>query len=312
MRHGVCCEEVDRSGNGPGGAPSLGPAVAQETEHHHHEEQLGTVTFPTSCPAAVQKDFERGVALLHSFWYEEAEKQFVAVTKASPGCAMAHWGVAMSLYHQLWEQVGKADLDRGLGGDSAEDRASPKTTEPPRGIPRGRRRLFRQYRRTRSRDAREGLTPTRHGEGLSRQPGRHRGGRVLRAVAARQHEPPNDTTFANRKKAIPILNELFAKNPDQPGVAHYLIHSCDKPQLAGDGSRGRAPLREDRALLPARAPHAVAHLHPPGSVAGIRSTQPRVHRVHEEEHRDAHGRRRPPVPRDGLPSVTPTCRRETT
>jgi hypothetical protein len=49
-----------------------GELSAQETEHHHHEEQLGTVKFPTSCPAAVQKDFERGIALLHSFWYEEA------------------------------------------------------------------------------------------------------------------------------------------------------------------------------------------------------------------------------------------------
>ena len=53
-----------------------GRASAQETEHHHHEEQLGTVKFPTSCPAAVQKDFERGIALLHSFWYEEAERSF--------------------------------------------------------------------------------------------------------------------------------------------------------------------------------------------------------------------------------------------
>jgi len=75
---------------------------------HHHEDltatQLGTVHFPVSCAAEVQKPFERGVALLHSFWYEEAEKEFVQVANDDPSCAMAHWGVAMSLWHQLWNQ----------------------------------------------------------------------------------------------------------------------------------------------------------------------------------------------------------------
>src|SRR5262245_5223987 len=110
----------------------FGRAAAQETEHHHHEEQLGTVRFPTSCPAAVQKQFERGIALLHSFWYEEAEKQFLAVTKTSPDCAMAHWGAAMSLYHQLWEQVFKADLDRGRA-EIQRGLASPMTTSREKG-----------------------------------------------------------------------------------------------------------------------------------------------------------------------------------
>ena len=62
----------------------------------------GTVHFPVSCAAAVQKPFERGVALLHSFWYEEAEKEFVQIAKDDPQCAMAHWGIAMSIWHQLW------------------------------------------------------------------------------------------------------------------------------------------------------------------------------------------------------------------
>jgi len=112
-----------------------GHVLAQEHRHggaSHEGEQLGIVSFSTSCAPVVQKDFERGVALLHSFWYEEAEKQFVAVTKASPGCAMAHWGVAMSLYHQLWEQVGKADLDRGWA-EIQQGQASPNTTSREKG-----------------------------------------------------------------------------------------------------------------------------------------------------------------------------------
>jgi hypothetical protein len=80
----------------------------QDKEHHHHEDltetQLGTVRFPISCAASVQKPFARGVALLHSFWYEEAEKEFLDIAKDDPHCAMAHWGVAMSIWHQLWNE----------------------------------------------------------------------------------------------------------------------------------------------------------------------------------------------------------------
>src|SRR5215467_2394159 len=87
-------------------------------EGHHHEDltaaQLGTVNFPVSCAATEQKPFERGVALLHSFWYEEAEKQFAAIAKDDPKCAMAHWGIAMSLWHQLWDHPDDATLKRGL------------------------------------------------------------------------------------------------------------------------------------------------------------------------------------------------------
>src|SRR5581483_1228123 len=78
--------------------------------HHHHDpnERLGTVSFPISCAPASQKEFERGIALLHSFGYEEAEEQFVELAKQDPSCAMAHWGVALSLFHQIWERPSDA------------------------------------------------------------------------------------------------------------------------------------------------------------------------------------------------------------
>ena len=91
------------------------PVLADE-DHHHEDltsDQLGTVHFPISCSPSVQKTFERGVALLHSFWYEEAEKAFQQVVKDDPQCAMAHWGVAMSLWHQLWDDPNDATLKRG-------------------------------------------------------------------------------------------------------------------------------------------------------------------------------------------------------
>src|SRR5438270_6241742 len=92
-------------------------SAAADEEVHHHEElteaQVGIVHFPSSCLAAEQKPVERGVAMLHSFWYEEAEKQFQKIEKDDPKCAIAHWGVAMSLWHQLWNRPDVAVLDRG-------------------------------------------------------------------------------------------------------------------------------------------------------------------------------------------------------
>lgn len=93
------------------------PAMAADDpmQHHHHDadEKLGTVSFPISCTPESQKPFERGVALLHSFGYEDAEAQFIAITKADPACAMAHWGVAMSLFHEIWERPENGTLKRG-------------------------------------------------------------------------------------------------------------------------------------------------------------------------------------------------------
>src|ERR1700739_4757149 len=92
-------------------------APADDDTHHHEDmtpEQLGTVHFPTTCVIEVQAQFERGVALLHSFWYEEAEKQFNQIVEEDPHCAMAHWGVAMSLWHQLWNHPDRKTIKKGM------------------------------------------------------------------------------------------------------------------------------------------------------------------------------------------------------
>ncbi len=97
-------------------------------EGHHHEEltqeQLGTVHFSVSCTPDTQKSFEKGVALLHSFWYEEAEKTFLEAQKQDPKCAMAHWGTAMSLWHQLWDQPDAATIKHA--SDELKKLKSPK------------------------------------------------------------------------------------------------------------------------------------------------------------------------------------------
>ncbi|HEU0368673.1 MAG TPA: hypothetical protein VFR42_05660, partial [Candidatus Acidoferrum sp.] len=90
-----------------------GRTLGQEQHSHSSADRLGEVWFPVSCLPEVQKTFERGVALLHSFAYAAAEKQFAEVSAADPKCAMAHWGVAMSLFHQIWERPEDSTLKRG-------------------------------------------------------------------------------------------------------------------------------------------------------------------------------------------------------
>ena len=91
------------------------PFLSQEPQHHHLDaaETLGSVNFPTSCATTVQATFTRGMALLYSFEYEQAELAFENVAQKDPGCAMAYWGQAMSVYHQLWERPSKPTLQKG-------------------------------------------------------------------------------------------------------------------------------------------------------------------------------------------------------
>ena len=145
---------------------SLIPLRADE-EHQHFTstEKLGTVSFPTSCSASVQKPFERGVALLHSFWYDEADKQFKQVEESDPKCAMANWGQAMSLYHQLWSRPDAGDLKRGWSLLQKGSRNRHKNATRTR-LHRSSQRFLSQVRQSGSREARDGLC-TGDGEGLS-------------------------------------------------------------------------------------------------------------------------------------------------
>src|SRR5258706_15009459 len=107
------------------------PLAAQNEQHEHHgpaTERLGTVSFPVSCSSDAQARFTRAVALLHSFWYEEAEKAFTEAAKADPQCGIAWWGVAMSNYHQVWPSpYSPAELARGVAAAAKARSAGAKT-----------------------------------------------------------------------------------------------------------------------------------------------------------------------------------------
>jgi tetratricopeptide (TPR) repeat protein len=232
---------------------------AAADEGHHHEDlttdQVGTVHFPVSCAAGVQKPFERGVALLHSFWYEEAKKEFEQIAKDDPKCAMAHWGIAMSVWHQLWNQPDAATIK--IGHDEVKNARSlhPKTDRERDYITamdefyRGKRRDYHDRASTYC----QAMATTHQDYPDDREAA------VFYALSLLASEPDNDTTFANRKQAAAILEKLFVVDPDHPGVAHYLIHSYDKPQLAQLG----LPAARRYAQIAPAAPHA---LHMPSHI----------------------------------------------
>jgi tetratricopeptide (TPR) repeat protein len=236
------------------------PAVLADDEAHHHEDltqaQLGTVHFPVSCTPAAQQTFERGVALLHSFWYEEAEKTFAEVQTQDPQCSMAYWGEAMSLWHQLWNRPDATTIKSG-----AEKLA--KASKPPAKTARERdyiaaSKAFYSTKKNVDHEARAQAYSAAMKKVYAKYPDDHEAA-AFYALSLIACEPDNDTTFANRKEAGAILEKLFAVEPDHPGIAHYLIHTYDKPQLAQLG----LPAARRYAQIAPAAPHA---LHMPSHI----------------------------------------------
>jgi hypothetical protein len=234
-------------------------APADDDTHHHEDvtpEQLGTVHFPTSCVIEVQAQFERGVALLHSFWYEEAEKQFNQIVQQDPRCAMAHWGVAMSIWHQLWNHPDRKMIKKGLI-EVRKAKALHATDDRERGYISA---IEAFYGGSKHRDFhdRAGAYTKVMETNYQRHP-EDREGAAFYALALLASAPDRDTTFANQKKAGAILQTLFAEEPNHPGIAHYIIHSYDSPQLAELG----LPAARAYAKIAPAAPHA---LHMPSHI----------------------------------------------
>jgi hypothetical protein len=232
--------------------------VVADDEVHHHEDlneaQVGTVHFPSSCATAVQKPVERGVAMLHSFWYEEAEKQFQQIEKNDPQCAIAHWGVAMSLWHQLWNRPDKPVLERG-GAELKAGRSLHATVREHDYIVA----LSAFYAHpSRSYQKRVTAYSKQMAKVSERNPDDHEAA-AFYALSLLASEPDHDKANTNRKQAATVLEKLFGEEPNHPGVAHYLIHTYDKPDMAQQG----LPAARKYAQLAPAAPHA---LHMPAHI----------------------------------------------
>ena len=235
------------------------PALAQHQHHHSAEAatdtgKLGTVHFPISCSPASQAAFERGVAYLHSFWYEEAEKQFQAAQTADSTCAMAHWGIAMSHFHQIWD---RADEKVVAEGAAELNLAQPIKTD------RERRYIaalqaFYNTDKSLGHVTRAQAYSAKMRELYAAYPNDTEAG-AFYALSLLASEKPGDADLQNNRTALAVLQPLFAKYPDHPGLAHYIIHTCDTPSLA---PQALAAAREYAKIAPA-SPHAV---HMPGHI----------------------------------------------
>ena len=225
--------------------------VAQEPQHHHDaDEQVGTVSFPTSCAPAVQSQFERGVALLYSFEYEVADAQFEGVAEKDSHCAMAYWGQAMTLYHQLWDRPSKAALAQG-----AELLAKARSFNPPT----AREREYIQalsvfYSDTDTLDHNQRADAySKAMEGVYERNPNDRDAAIFYALSLLASGPQRDPNLTHAKAAVAILNKLYDEQPNHPGIAHYIIHSCDNPAMA---SLALPAARKYASIAPS-SPHAV-------------------------------------------------------
>ena len=243
-------------------APMSMPMPAMEHEHHHHAEEgekLGMVSFPTSCAPRSQTPIARGIALLHSFGYTEAQMQFEAIAKDDSACAMAHWGIAMTQYQELWGQPDAAGLKLGVEemGKARALAAAPGASTPrelayiaalsayfdPATV------TFQQ--RADAYEARMNALHSAFPDDVE--------GAAFDALAILAAAEPTDTSLTHEHQALAILVPLYTAHPDHPGLAHYIIHTCDTPALAAEGL-GAA--REYARIAPSSS-HA---LHMPGHI----------------------------------------------
>jgi tetratricopeptide (TPR) repeat protein len=226
-------------------------------EHEHPvPERLGVVKFSNSCSAGVQKEFERAVALLHSFAYSAAEKSFRDLIAKDPNCAIAHWGVAMSYFHQLWEPY-VAPADVASGEQEINQAKSLGGSERERGFIDALITIYAKadsvpyHERANAYTLAMGKLADRNPNDVECQ--------VFYALALIATASPTDKNHPNEKKAAALLEPLFRKYPQHPGIPHYLIHACDNSEMA---TRAVAAAEAYSRIAPS-APHA---LHMPSHI----------------------------------------------
>src|SRR5437016_1632191 len=231
----------------------------------------GTIDFKVSCATEVRPEFTRGVALLHSFFYEEARRIFTSVAEQDPNCAMAQWGIAMTWWHPIWTpptsdemRAGKAAAEKALAMKTGTD------------LERGFITALNVYYNTSDSPNTGAVGQSCHGPvgARDRVVAYEKAMRQLSekypddfeaqtfyafAILAAGYASPTDTTLAKQLQAAALLEKLWKKNRNHPGVVHYLIHSYDYPALA---ERGLAAARSYGSIAP-WVPHA---LHMPSHI----------------------------------------------
>jgi hypothetical protein len=226
-------------------------AMAQEHEHAS-AEKIGTVSFATSCSAAAQPQFNRAVALLHSFEFLQAIDGFGATLATDPSCAMAEWGIALSRWSNpfvagirpagpLRQGRGAVESARAIGAKTNRERAYVDAVS----------RLYADFETTdqsaRVQAYRDGMSKVAAAYPKDSEAS------IFYALSVAAAASPTDKTYADQLKAGAILEKLIARQPDHPGLAHYIIHAYDVPPLA---DRAIEAARRYARIAPS-APHAL-------------------------------------------------------
>lgn len=230
---------------------------AQEAHSHGAPEKLGKVSFPTSCAPAVQEQFDRGVALLHSFAYSAAKDAFQGVAERDPRCAMAHWGMAMSYFRQLWDPPLVPETIPTALKESQRAQQIAGGSERERGFINALALIYQDAAtvpyRTRASNYEHAMAD------LAAQNKDDVEAQVLYALALLANVSPSDKTHARQKQVADLLEPLDRSYPQHPGIPHYLIHAYDNAELA---PRGLPAARAYSQIAPS-APHA---LHMPSHI----------------------------------------------
>jgi tetratricopeptide (TPR) repeat protein len=213
-------------------AHSASAQEGHQPHQHVHEpsEKLGQVNFTISCNPQAQRQFNHAVAWLHSFEYEEAEKAFTEVTVTDPRCGMGYWGIAMSNYHPIWAPPTAVQLQKGSSAIEKGKAAGARTQ---------RERDYIAAIEVFYKDADKLDHRTRtfaYSEAMKRLHQRHpsdsEAGVFYALTLIATGMMANDKSYTREKQAAQILNRVLAREPQHPGVTHYLIHSYDYPALA--------------------------------------------------------------------------------
>ena len=245
----------------------LAPArpFAQDEHEHEHEhaheatEAFGKVHFPISCRPGLSSAFDRAVALLHSFAYAEAERAFAGVAAKDPGCAMAQWGIAMSHFHVIW---GPSTAEEFAAGKAAAQKAAVLAATGT--TPRERDFVGAIGAYYAGDDIPHAARVAAFDEAMAgvaeRNPDDHEAAifHALAILGVAYNSPP-DKSYARQKRAAEILNRLLPLEPEHPGIAHYMIHSFDYPELA----QLALPAARAYSKIAPSAPHA---LHMPSHI----------------------------------------------
>lgn len=196
-------------------------------------EKLGEVNFPVSCTADAQKEFNRAMALFHSFWFDPAKKSFAKVLQHDPECGMAHWGIAIVSMGNPFGWPANPNAMKAGAAASAESQRVGAKTQRERDYIDALALFFKDWQTTEYRPRVVALEKSL--ESLAGRYPDDAEAQILYALALNVTALPTDKTFANQLKAASILEPLYKKYPNHPGVTHYLIHTYDYADLAEKG-----------------------------------------------------------------------------